>query len=236
MPTFRAPRLSALAALSLAAVLAGGACAPAPFDAEKHDGSGGSTGGGGSGSGGTRSGGNGGSSSGGSGGTGAGGTTAGGTGGELADGSGGSGGNGPSGGGGSQAGGTGGSDGDASVGTGGTGGGTGGSSGSGGSSGDAGTTDGAAAAATFTQLYTQIFSTATCAGSACHNPGTSDNVSFKDKATSYSSLVPRTTASILMTRLETTDISKRMPKNKPALSSDLIQKVKDWIAAGAKNN
>jgi hypothetical protein len=232
--TFRKIRSSALAGLSLGALFALGACAPAPMDAG-GDGSGGSgSGGNRAGSGGASAGGSGGSSSGGSGGGTASGGSGAGSGGSSGSGGASSGG-GSSGSGGARSGGTSGSGGAGSGSGGGGGSATGGASGSGGKTGDAGAGDAVAGTVTFTQLYTEIFSV-TCAGANCHNPGTSDGISFKDKATAYKSLVPKTTASILVGRLESTDVAKRMPKNKPALSPALIQKVKDWIAAGAKDD
>jgi hypothetical protein len=238
--TFRRNRSSALAGLSLGALFALGACAPAPMDA--GDGSGGSSGSGGSRSGGSGSGGASPGGSGGSGGSSAsggsgGGTSSGGSGASSggSSGSGGASSGGVSGSGGARSGGTSGSGGAGSGSGGGGGSATGGASGSGGKTGDAGAGDVAAGTVTFTQLYTEIFSV-TCAGANCHNPGTSDGISFKDKATAYKSLVPKTTASILVGRLESTDVAKRMPKGKPALSPALIQKVKDWIAAGAKDD
>jgi hypothetical protein len=228
---------SGVVALTMAAFFAGAACAPAPFDAQAGAGSGGRTGSGGSASTGGSSGSPGGSS-------GTGGSSGGATGGSSGS-SGGS-----SGSTGGTSGATGGSSGGATGGSSGSSGGSSGSSGgasgsSGGSSGnDAGGGDmggGTPGAPTFTALFSEIFGTATCNESACHG-GTNpkDGVNFNDKAKAHTSLVPMMTmggnASELVKRLESTNAAQRMPKGKAALSPALIKKVKDWIAAGAKND
>jgi hypothetical protein len=105
------------------------------------------------------------------------------------------------------------------------------------------------AAVTFTELYMTIFGTpaampSSCAGAACHNPGTKDMVNMADKAKAYASLTRaggpvikgNPTGSKLFMRLNSTNVMQRMPLGKPALSKDLIEKVRAWIAAGANND
>jgi hypothetical protein len=109
--------------------------------------------------------------------------------------------------------------------------------------------DSAAAAPTFTELWMAIFGTpamqaSSCAGAACHNPGVKDMVNFASKEQAYASLTRARgpvvkgdpTMSKLITRLTSTNVMQRMPLGKPALSKDLIDKVRAWIAAGAKND
>jgi hypothetical protein len=109
--------------------------------------------------------------------------------------------------------------------------------------------DGGAAAVTFTELWTSIFGTpamqaSSCAGAACHNPGVKDMVNFSSKEMAYASLTRargpvvkgNPTMSKIMTRLTSTSAAQRMPLGKPALSKDLIEKVRAWIAAGANND
>ncbi len=211
-----------------------GACAPGPVDKGDLKASGGS---------GAASGGSGGNRSGGTGGGspatgGAGGGASGGSGGNVGTGgspsTGGQSGTGGAGPGGSGTGGSGtGGSGTGGAGTGGSGTGGAGSGGAGGVD-TAGPADMGPAAPTFTELHTEIFGTATCAGGACHNPGTSGGINLKDKATAFTSVSAKAAAVVM--RLESTDANRRMPKGKPALSADLIKKVKDWIAAGSKNN
>ena len=81
----------------------------------------------------------------------------------------------------------------------------------------------------------------TCWGAKCHNPGTEDKVNLSTKALAYTSLLAKVKkgspeTSTLILRLTSTDVKKRMPLDKPALSAALIDKVKAWIQAGAKND
>jgi hypothetical protein len=109
--------------------------------------------------------------------------------------------------------------------------------------------DVAPAVATFTELYTNIFGTpmaqpSSCAGPVCHNPGKKDNVDFSTKDKAYMSLTRamgpvvkgQPGSSKLITRLTSTNVTMRMPLGKPALSKDLIDKVRAWITAGANND
>jgi hypothetical protein len=108
---------------------------------------------------------------------------------------------------------------------------------------------GGAAAVTFTELWTSIFGTpamqpSSCAGAACHNPGVKDMVNFSSKEMAYASLTRargpvvkgNPTMSKIITRLTSTNVMQRMPLGKPALSKELIDKVRAWIAAGANND
>ncbi|HEY2901787.1 MAG TPA: hypothetical protein VGL59_14485 [Polyangia bacterium] len=144
---------------------------------------------------------------------------------------------------------------------------TGGSSGSGGSNGSGGSTvvdaavdtgakdtgsnadtgGDAGGTATFTELWTSIFSLTTaqsnssCAGSGCHNPTTSDGVNMSTKMMAFTTLhtkvqVGKPDTSELVQRLENKSAAERMPRNKPALSPALIARVRSWITAGAMNN
>jgi len=144
---------------------------------------------------------------------------------------------------------------------------SGGSSGSGGSNGSGGSTvvdagvdmgakdtgssadtgGDASGPATFTELWTTIFSlsmtqsTSSCAGSGCHNPTTSDGVNLSTKAMAYTTLktkvqVGKPDTSALVQRLENMSAAERMPRNRPALSTPLIARVRSWITAGAMNN
>jgi hypothetical protein len=237
-------RRSLCTAMALGTILATFACAPAPEDNGNGDegGTGDNTGG----AGGKKTGGSGGK-------TGAGGTIAnnGGTSGGSGGISGGSGGT--SGGDGGTSGGDGGTTGSGgtSGGDGGTSGGDGGTTGSGGTSGGTGGTSGgtggtSGGAVTFTELYDAIFSQGpsnpkSCWGANCHNPGVKDKVDMSSKAKAYMTLSAKVKAgmpgtSALVTRLESKDVKMRMPLNKPALDSTLIDKVKSWITAGATNN
>jgi hypothetical protein len=105
------------------------------------------------------------------------------------------------------------------------------------------------AAPTFTELWTSIFGTpamqaSSCAGAACHNPGVKDMLNFSSKEMAYASLTRARgpvvkgspTTSKLMTRLTSTTAAQRMPLGKPALSKELIDKVRAWIMAGANND
>jgi hypothetical protein len=230
------------------------ACAPAPNDGSNGDDDEGGSGGADDpqgGSGGKKASGTGGKGMTGTGGTqadnggspGSGGASSGGT----SGGEGGAGDGGTSGGTGGTSGGTGGT----SGGTGGTSGGTGGTSGgSGGKSGGTGGTSGgtggtSGATPTFTELYDSVFGVAaspmSCWGAKCHNPGVEDKVDMSSKAKAYTTLLAKVkpgnpAASALITRLESTDVKKRMPLNKPALDKATIAKVKAWIMAGAMNN
>jgi hypothetical protein len=109
--------------------------------------------------------------------------------------------------------------------------------------------DGGAAAVTFTELWMTVFGTpamqpSSCAGAACHNPGVKDNVNLSSKAMAYATLTRNRgpvvkgdpAMSKLMTRLTSTSVMQRMPLGKPALSKELIDKVRAWIAAGANND
>jgi hypothetical protein len=111
------------------------------------------------------------------------------------------------------------------------------------------TADTGPAAVTFTELWMTVFGTpmtqpSSCAGAACHNPGTKDNVNFADKAKAYASLTRaggpvskgNPAGSKLVMRLSSTNVMQRMPLGKPALSKDLVDKVRAWIAAGANND
>ena len=119
------------------------------------------------------------------------------------------------------------------------------------SAGDTGSASGdaAPAAVTFTELWMTVFGTPmgqaqSCAGAACHNPGTKDMISFADKTRAYMSLT-RTggpvvkgnpSGSKLVQRLASTNVMQRMPLGKPPLSKDVVDKVRGWIAAGANND
>lgn len=109
--------------------------------------------------------------------------------------------------------------------------------------------DAGAAAATFTELWMTVFGTpamqaSSCAGAACHNPGVKDMVNLSSKAMAYATLTRNRgpvvkgdpAMSKLMTRLTSTNAMQRMPLGKPALSKELIDKVRAWIAAGANND
>jgi hypothetical protein len=103
---------------------------------------------------------------------------------------------------------------------------------------------------TFTELYMTIFgvpfaaSKSSCADGAgvkCHNPSTNDGVNLSTKAMAYTTLkaklnLAKPESSALYTRLTTTDLTRRMPKDRPPLTADQIQKVLAWIYAGAPNN
>jgi hypothetical protein len=224
-------RHTTLASFFLSAGLVLGACAPAATDTGNATGSGGSSSsgsGGKSGSGGSGSGGSSSSGSGGSSSSGSGGSSSSGSGGSSSSGSGGS----SSGTGGSSSG-TGGS----SSGTGGSSSGTGGSSSGTGGSGttDAGGgTDTAAAAPTFTKIYTEVFSV-TCMGANCHTGGApKDGVDFNDKMKAFTSATTKKTQ--LLSRIKSTNVAQRMPKDKPALAPAVIKMIEDWYAAGGKND
>jgi hypothetical protein len=102
------------------------------------------------------------------------------------------------------------------------------------------------AAPTFTQLYATVFgvgpiSKQSCWGAKCHNPGTEDKVDVSTAALAYKTLLAKVkpgnpAASALITRLENTDVKKRMPLNKPPLDPAVIESIKAWIKAGALNN
>ncbi|HXI54917.1 MAG TPA: hypothetical protein VNO55_02585 [Polyangia bacterium] len=107
--------------------------------------------------------------------------------------------------------------------------------------------DAAGGAATFTELYTTIFSLSTtaspssCAGASCHNPGKMDTVDLSTKANAYRTIRAKVTpnnaaGSALITRLKSTNVAQRMPLNKPALSAALIARVTSWIMNGAKDD
>jgi hypothetical protein len=115
--------------------------------------------------------------------------------------------------------------------------------------GDSAPVDTGPAAVTFTELWMTVFgtpmaTTSSCAGAACHNPGTKDMVNMADKAKAYASLTRaggpvvkgNPTTSKLIIRLNSTNVMQRMPLGKPPLSKDVIDKVRAWIAAGAKND
>jgi hypothetical protein len=69
-------------------------------------------------------------------------------------------------------------------------------------------------------------------------------VNMSDKAKAYASLTRaggpvvkgNPTTSKLITRLNSTNAMQRMPLGKPALSKEVIDKVRAWIAAGANND
>jgi hypothetical protein len=107
--------------------------------------------------------------------------------------------------------------------------------------------DAGGGAATFTELYTTIFSVTTtaspssCAGATCHNPGKMDTVDLSTKANAYRTIkakvmVNNAAGSALITRLKSTNTAQRMPLNKPALSAALIARVTSWIMNGAKDD
>lgn len=109
---------------------------------------------------------------------------------------------------------------------------------------DAASFDGRGAAG-FSELYTSIFGVAaSCWGADCHNPGMKDTIFLATKADAYRTLRAKAgivipgnpSGSALVRRLETSDVTRRMPLNKPPLSRDLILKVRSWIAAGALDN
>jgi hypothetical protein len=103
---------------------------------------------------------------------------------------------------------------------------------------------------TFTELYMTIFgvpfanSKSSCAdgnGAKCHNPSTNDAVNMSTKAMAYTTLKAKVSltkpeTSSLYTRLITTDLTRRMPKDRPPLTQEQIDKVLAWIYAGAPNN
>jgi hypothetical protein len=110
--------------------------------------------------------------------------------------------------------------------------------------GAAAATDGGAAAPTFTSLYMRIFgvpmgaSPSSCAGAPCHNPGTQKGVVFSTQANAYKTLVPKyvTAGNASVSKLYQDLNGGKMPQGEPKLSAALIQDVKNWINAGAKND
>ena len=101
--------------------------------------------------------------------------------------------------------------------------------------------------ATFTELWTTIFSLSatdspySCAGAACHNPKTNGQVNLSTKMMAYTSLRAKVMpnkpdGSALVTRLENMDPAKRMPLAKPMLPDPMKQRVRSWIMNGAKND
>ena len=107
--------------------------------------------------------------------------------------------------------------------------------------------DAASGPATFTELWTTIFSVtmaqspSSCAGMGCHNPTTSDGVNMSTKMMAYTTLKAKVStanvaSSALVTRLESTDATRRMPLNRPALTAEQKLRVRSWIMNGAKND
>jgi hypothetical protein len=117
-------------------------------------------------------------------------------------------------------------------------GGTGGRGGAAGTSGspDAGTNPDGAAAATFTDIYTNIL-VVYCGGASCHNPGTAAGISFATKADAYDSVilrvVPGNGANSSFFR---TVNSGSMPRGAAKLSAANLTKIRTWIDAGALDN
>jgi hypothetical protein len=92
----------------------------------------------------------------------------------------------------------------------------------------------------------------TCAGAKCHNPDKEDGLDFSSKANAYMTLTMQPagkvaavqagkTTSKLLLRLLDKDLTRRMPlapmgMTRPPLPTPLIEKVRAWILAGAKND
>lgn len=79
-----------------------------------------------------------------------------------------------------------------------------------------------------------------CAFSGCHDAGTARNGII---LTSYTNILNTGGVtpndlddSDLYERITETDVSKRMPKNRPPLSAQQIQDIRTWILDGAPNN
>jgi hypothetical protein len=99
---------------------------------------------------------------------------------------------------------------------------------------------------TFTELYDTVFgvgpmSKQSCWGAKCHNPGMEDKIDVSTKMKAYTTLLTQVkpgnpAGSGLIMRLESADVKKRMPLDKPPLDPAVIAKVKAWIMAGAKND
>ena len=116
--------------------------------------------------------------------------------------------------------------------------GTAGSPGHGGATGLAGAGAGgrAAAAPTFTQVYTTILTTY-CDGGSCHNPGTKGSVNFASQSTAYNTLKSFVVAGNgAGSKLYSLVNTGKMPDKEPKLSAANIALIKAWIDAGALNN
>ena len=94
--------------------------------------------------------------------------------------------------------------------------------------------------ATWTDLYRSLFDNpsypSNCMGSGCHDPGSEKGVNFSSPATGYQSLQRRIVAgnpssSDLYLVLE----SGYMPLGRPKMPAADLDRVRAWIAAGAKD-
>ncbi len=100
--------------------------------------------------------------------------------------------------------------------------------------GDTGGSGGAGGTApTFTTVYSKILAVY-CAGSSCHNPGTSGGLSFANQASAYAAVtslvIPGDGAG---SDFYSTVQSGAMPKGRTKLSATNLALIKHWIDAGA---
>ena len=96
-------------------------------------------------------------------------------------------------------------------------------------------------APTFTELYNTLFHNSAfpsnCSGSFCHDPGKAKGLDFSSKAVGYNTIktklvVGDPAASLVVQKL----VSGVMPKGRAKWSTANVDKVRAWIAAGAKND
>jgi hypothetical protein len=105
-----------------------------------------------------------------------------------------------------------------------------------GSTPDAGGGADAAAAPTFTDIYTTIL-VPYCAGSSCHSPGTAGGIGFATQSSAYTAVKARVTpGNGTGSRFYMTVNSGSMPRGAAKLSAANLTKIRTWIDAGALNN
>jgi predicted CxxxxCH...CXXCH cytochrome family protein len=98
---------------------------------------------------------------------------------------------------------------------------------------DAGASSDGGSAPTFTQVYNSIL-TASCSGSACHNPGTQHGISFANQSSAYSAVRNRVVPGDGEgSSFYYTVYSGKMPPEGPKLSAASLALIRAWIDAGA---
>jgi len=97
----------------------------------------------------------------------------------------------------------------------------------------AGAADPSGSGATFTNLYTTIFSMS-CAGANCHDPGTRGGMSFHTHESGYASAHAMVRpGDATSSRLYQVLASGKMPKDASPLSPAQLAQIASWINAGA---
>jgi hypothetical protein len=109
---------------------------------------------------------------------------------------------------------------------------------SGGDGGSGAALDGglSAAAATFTGLYASLFAV-TCAGNACHDPGSHGGVNVSTQANAFNAFRGRVIpGNAKGSGLYNLLVSGEMPQGGPRLTDQQLAAVASWIDAGAQND